>query len=100
MASYGWSAQRMLSEGNVIVARKHQIEYQQPTMLNDEIEIATWLSDVRRVSALRHFTITRVRDGVELARIQTLGIWINIATGKPLRFSQQMLDDFAPNVSQ
>ena len=100
VAAYKWSATRMLAEGCVIVARKHQIEYLQPALLNDEVEIATWVSDVRRVSALRHFTITRVSDGVELARIHTVGVWINIASGQPMRFPQQLLDDFAPNVSQ
>lgn len=100
VAAHGWSAQRMLAEGSVIVARRNQIEYLQPALLDDEIEISTWLSDVKRVSALRHYTITRMRDGVELARVHTLGVWMNIATGQPARFPAQMLHDFAPNTAE
>ena len=69
----------------------------QDEVLDDEIEIATWISDVRRVSAMRHYTITRVRDGVLLARVNSLGVWLNLATGQPARFPAELLADFAPN---
>lgn len=99
IAAFQWPVARMIREGCAIVARKHQIEYLQPAMLDDEIEITTWASQVRRVSALRHYTITRVSDGVLLARVHTLGVWMNLKAGQPSRFPQQLIDDFAPNLA-
>jgi acyl-CoA thioester hydrolase len=98
IAHFKWPITRMMVEGCAIVARKNQIEYLQTALLNDEIEVATWASDVKRVSATRHYTITRVSDGVLLARMNTLGVWMNLKTGLPLRFPQELLADFAPNI--
>jgi acyl-CoA thioester hydrolase len=98
IAAHRWPISRMMAEGCAIVARKHQIEYLQAGVLDDEIEIATWASDVKRASAVRHYAISRVSDGVLLARVRTLGVWMNLKTGQPTRFPQTLLDDFAPNL--
>ncbi|HEY3290643.1 MAG TPA: acyl-CoA thioesterase [Anaerolineae bacterium] len=99
IAAHGWPITRMIDEGCAIVVRKNQVEYLQAAVLNDEIEIATWISDVRRVSARRHYVITRVNDGVVLARIHSLGVWVNLDTGAPTKFPAQFVADFAPNTS-
>jgi acyl-CoA thioester hydrolase len=100
IAAYKWPIKRMIATGCAIVARKNQIEYLQAATLDDEIEVATWASDVKRVSAMRHYTITRVSDGVLLARVNTLGVWMNLASGQPLRFPPELIADFAPNIVQ
>ncbi|MCL5995329.1 MAG: acyl-CoA thioesterase [Chloroflexi bacterium] len=99
IAAHRWPISRMLQTGCAIVARKNQVEYLQPAVLDDEIEVATWVSDVKRVSALRHYTVTRVSDNALLARVHMLGVWMNLSTGQPCRFPQELLDDFAPNVA-
>jgi acyl-CoA thioesterase FadM len=68
--------------------------------LGDELDIAVWISDVKRATAMRHFTITRVRDGELLARAHIVGVCAEIATGAPRRIPQELLDDFAPNIVQ
>lgn len=100
VAAYGWPVQRMIDAGFAILLRMNQIQYLQPAYLDDELEITTWVSDVRRSSALRHYTITRVSDGALLTRIHTLGVWVDLATGRPVRISAEMLDDFAPNIAE
>jgi acyl-CoA thioester hydrolase len=99
IAAHHWPVQRMMAEGHAILIRRHQIQYLQPALLGDELEIDTWVSQVKRATALRHYTITRVRDGALLARVHSLGVWVNLATGVPSRFPPQFLDDFAPNLS-
>ena len=99
IAAYKWPITRMMDQGCAIVARKNQVEYLAPAMMDDEIEIATWLSDVRRVSAQRHYTITRVSDGTMLARVHTLSVWMNLQSGRPVRFPDEMLSDFAPSIA-
>jgi acyl-CoA thioester hydrolase len=98
-AAHGWPMARMQAEGFAIVARRHQIEYQQPAVLDDELELATWISDVKRATAVRHYRVARVRDGALLARARTLWVWVDLKTGRPIRTPDTFLADFAPNIA-
>lgn len=97
--AHGWPLARMTAAGFAILARRHRIEYVQPAVLGDELELATWISDVRRTTALRQFRITRVRDGELLVRAQTLWTWVDTATGRPIRIPAEFLADFKANMS-
>ena len=94
---FKWPAQRMRDEGGAILIRKHHIQYMQPALLDDEIEVASYVYDVKRASAMRYYSITRVSDGALLARVNSLGVWVDLKTGQPARFPAQFLADFAPN---
>jgi acyl-CoA thioester hydrolase len=96
-AAYGWPLARMQAEGFAIVARRHQIEYRQPAVLDDELELATWVSDVKRASAVRHYTITR--DSTLLAQARTRWVWADAKTGRPVRIPDAFLADFTPNIT-
>lgn len=98
VAAHGWPAPRMMAAGFAIFIRRHQIEYLLPGRLDDELEIATWASQVRRSTAVRHYTITRRGDKRLLARVHSLGVWINLATGRPIRIPPDFIADFAPNL--
>jgi acyl-CoA thioester hydrolase len=97
-AAYDWPVERMTAAGFAIIVRRHRIQYRQPARLNDELEVATWVSDVKRATAIRHYTITRAGDETLIARVHTLYVWVDITTGQPLRISPQFLADFAPNI--
>jgi acyl-CoA thioester hydrolase len=99
IAAHGWPAARMAAEGFAIILRRHRMVCISPVGPDDELEVATWVSDVKRVSATRHYTIARRRDGALLARVDTLGVWVNLATGRPIRIPDQCATDFAPNVA-
>jgi acyl-CoA thioester hydrolase len=98
-AAHNWPLARMWAEGFAVVARRHQIEYRQPAVLDDELELATWVSNVKRATAIRHFTITRVSDGALLARARTLWVWVDVKTERPIRIPTAFLTDFAPNIT-
>ncbi|MBX7256817.1 MAG: thioesterase family protein [Candidatus Hydrogenedentes bacterium] len=66
--SAGWTPERMRAEGVWLIARKHRIEYRQPAVLADDLEVATWVSDAGEDRFVRHYAITRIGDGVVLAR--------------------------------
>lgn len=95
-AHFGWPIARCLAEGFGIVARSHHIEYHQPARLDDEITISTYVIDVRRFAATRYFAITR--DDTLLARVRTLWVWIDMATGKPIRIPEVFAADFGANI--
>ncbi|HZY44678.1 MAG TPA: acyl-CoA thioesterase, partial [Anaerolineae bacterium] len=98
LPQYGWPIERMREHGLAIIVRRHRIEYLQPALLGDEVEISTWVSNMRRASGTRHFMIGRAADHQLLARINTLALSINPITGLPTRPPDQFLSDFAPNI--
>jgi len=95
MAAHGWPLERLRSEGATLVARRHQIEYLQPALLDDELELATWASNVTEDSFMRHYTITRVNDGEVLDQVHSVYCWIDIAARRSVRISSAFLVDFA-----
>jgi len=97
-AAYDWPVVRMQAGGFAVVARRHQIEYRQPALLNDELELATWLSDVERTSAVRHYTVRRVSDGALMARARSLLGWVDMETEQPVAIPAAFLEDIAPNI--
>jgi acyl-CoA thioesterase FadM len=62
------------------------------------LEVATWVSDVRRTNAVRHSSLTRLDDGGLVARAHSYYAWVDIATGRPIRIPAQFLQDFAANI--
>ena len=98
IAAHHWPAARMVAQGFAIILRRHQIENLASAALDDELEIATWVSNVQRASATRHYTIRRVADGTLLTRVDTLGVWVDLMSGRPIRIPPDFLADFAPNL--
>ena len=94
---FKWPMQQMMDEGRAILIRKHQIQYLQPALFDDEVEIASYVYDVKRTSAMRYYSITRVSDGALLAQVNSLGVWVDLSTGQPARFPTEFLADFAGN---
>ena len=99
IAAHGWPPERMAADGFAIILRRHDAVFATPACLGEEVEIATWVSDVRRISAMRHYTIRRIANGMLLARIDTLGVWVDLATGRPIRVPADFARDFMPNVA-
>jgi acyl-CoA thioester hydrolase len=67
-AAIGWSQARMQEDGLIIQIQRYQIEYRQPGLLGDELELATWTADVTGTTARRYSTVSRVGDGELLAQ--------------------------------
>lgn len=96
--AHGWPMERMLAMGMGIVARRYRIEYRLPALMSDELEIATYVSDARRSTAVRHYTIRRAADGELLVRANVLWVWIDLATGRPRRIPPEFRESFQDNM--
>jgi len=99
IAAYKWPVSRMLDQGFGILLRRNQVQYLQPALLEDELEISTWFSNPRFATAIRHYEIKRVSDGALLARVHALGVWVDLNSGRLIRIPKEMLEDFAPNLA-
>src|SRR5689334_25369565 len=51
------------AENTTWYAREHRIEYLFPAFLGEELEVRTWLSEVKRVRAYRRYEFVRKSDG-------------------------------------
>lgn len=100
IAAHNWPWQRMAAEGFAIILRRTQVQYLQPALYNDELEVSTWVSNVRRSTAVRHYAIHRVSDGALLVQAHTLGVWLDLKTYRPIRIPSGFLADFAPNIAE
>jgi acyl-CoA thioester hydrolase len=96
----GWDVERMRGEGFAPFARRHRIEYRQQAILGEELTISTYLSDVRRMSAARHFIISRAADGALLAQAQSLWLFVNLKTGGLVRLNPTFIADFAASIAE
>ena len=96
---YDWPASRMTAAGFAIVARRYRLEYREPAVMGDTLILNTWLSDLRRATAVRHYELSRVSDGALCVRAQCLWVWVDAQTQKPIRIPKDFTADFANNVS-
>ena len=99
LAARGWPLSRIDSEGFAITTRSHRIAYKQPALLDNRLELTTWLSDIQQTTAVRHTTITRTNDGAEVSRARTVHAWVNLETGQPQAIPQALLADIASTIA-
>lgn len=95
----GWGMERLAEEGLAVVARSHRIQYLRPALHGDDVEIETWLSEVRRVSARRHYVVRRVSDGLVLARAETRVASLRREDMTPAAMPEVMRQAFAPQTA-
>jgi acyl-CoA thioester hydrolase len=69
--------------GATWVVREHRIEYLLPAFANEEIEIKTWVENIRRVRSLRKYEFIRKADGKTLVRGETDWVFVDLQTGAP-----------------
>jgi acyl-CoA thioester hydrolase len=95
LGALGWPVSHLEAEGVAIATRTHRIEYRQPALLDDELEIATWLSDIVNATAVRHTRFTRPADGAVIARARTVHAWADLKTGEPVGMPASLAADMA-----
>lgn len=72
------------------VIREHRIEYLLPAFAGEELEIRTWVENVRRVRSLRKYEFVRKSDGKVLVRGETDWVFVDTETGKPLAIPESV----------
>jgi acyl-CoA thioester hydrolase len=69
--------------GATWVVRSHKIEYLVPAHGGEEIEVCTWIANLRRVRSLRRYAFVRTIDKVLLVRGETEWVFIDLESGRP-----------------
>ena len=65
------------------VVREHKIEYLFPAFAGEELEIRTWVENIRRVRSLRKYEFVRKSDRRMLVRGETDWVFVDVKTGAP-----------------
>ncbi|RPJ23516.1 MAG: acyl-CoA thioesterase [Chloroflexi bacterium] len=77
------------------VIREHRIEYFLPAFAGEEIEIKTWVDNVRRVRSLRKYEFVRKSDGKILVKGETEWVFVDAKTGAPRAIPAEVSKVFA-----
>ncbi len=75
--------------------REHRIEYLLPAFEGEEIEIRTWVENIRRVRSLRKYEFVRRSDGKVLVRGETDWVFVDAKTGAPRAIPEAVVRVFA-----
>ncbi len=78
--------------GATWVVRSHRIEYLAPAFAGEEIEVRTWVANVRRVRSLRRYEFARVVDEQLLVRGETEWVFVDARDGRPILIPEQIMN--------
>ena len=81
--------------GATWVVREHKIEYLLPAFANEEIEIRTWVENVRRVRSLRRYEFVRKSDSKTLVRGETDWVFVDVKTDAPRAIPEEVAKVFS-----
>jgi len=76
------------------VIREHRIEYLLPAFEGEEIEIRTWVENIRKVRSLRKYEFVRKADGKLLVKGETDWVFVDIKTGNPRAIPEEAINVF------
>jgi acyl-CoA thioester hydrolase len=115
-AAAGWPSSRLREHGGVFIARRHEIDFLQPAIEGDLLQVRTWAESMSGARALRAYEITRLdraeggsppQDGLVdaanvepiardrlLVRARTEWAFVDVAAGRPRRIPAAVRDDF------
>ncbi len=77
------------------VVREHKVEYLVPAFAGEEIQIRTWVENIRRVRSLRKYEFVRKSDGKLLVRGETDWVFVDARTGSLRAIPQEVIDVFS-----
>lgn len=96
-AALGISIERCLELDRGMAVLRSQIAYARPALLDDQVEVATWLlPSSGRLRVRRRFQARRVADGVTLARAEIEYACIELSSGRPVRPPAEFDDKYSP----
>lgn len=83
------------SLGATWVVRSHHVEYFLPVFAGEEIEVRTWVVNIRRVRSLRRYEFLRKQGGNILVKGETDWVFVDVKNGMPLAIPLQVQSLFS-----
>jgi len=92
----GYSPAWYRERGAGWVIRQLSIRYHLQASYDDELDVITWVADMKRVTSNREYKMTRASDGASVARARVNWVYIDLKTGQPIRLPKEFERDFDP----
>lgn len=93
-SSLGFTVHKFLEDNACFVVRRHEVDYLAPAYLGEDLIVDTWIIDMKEKKSTRVYNIKRKSDGRILIRAQTLWVYIDLATGKPIEIPAKITEPF------
>ncbi len=90
----GWPLERYLAAGAGWFVRSHYIEYLRPAFAGDELAVHTWVAGITSRSSPRRYRFVREADGHSVANAETLWVFVDFASGRPVRIPDEVAGSF------
>ena len=87
------SAEAQESIGWVVL--RHEIDYNAPARVGDDVVLRTWVGEATRLRFKRFTEIRRSSDGELLSTTRTIWCPINAQTGRPIRLPPEVREQFS-----
>jgi acyl-CoA thioester hydrolase len=94
--SLGYSRRWLMDTGLMWFVARHEIDYLAEVGPHDELVIATWVRDMRKVKSWRDYVIARPEDQTVVCRAATLWVLVGLDTRRPQRIPADMAARFSP----
>ncbi len=91
----GWDMARYEAAGGGWVVRQHTVTYKRPALLGQTLTVATWVASMASRQSLRRYRFWRAADAAVVAEAETLWMYIDLASGRPLRIPDEVSGAFA-----
>jgi acyl-CoA thioester hydrolase len=76
------------------VIREHRIEYLLPAFEGEEVEIRTWVENIRKVRSLRKYEFVRKADDKVLVKGETDWVFVDTKSGHLLAIPEEVKNVF------
>jgi len=90
----GWPLERYLAAGAGWFVRSHFIEYLQPAFAGDALLLYTWVKGMAGRTSARRYLVLREQDGVAVAKAETLWVFVDFRSGRPVRIPPEVVAAF------
>ncbi len=102
MDNAGWTRADLLAEGWMWFVARHEIDYIAEVLPGDQVYMATWVRDLRRVKSWRDSILWRIEDGEPriVCTASTLWVLVLLETRRPCSVPADMaaaLEPLHPN---
>ena len=91
----GSSLSDCLANGGSWFAREHTMTYLAAAFEGNQLTIATWISELTKISCMRYYKVTRDSDNKELFRGKTFWVFVNADNGRPMKIPLAIHNCFA-----
>jgi acyl-CoA thioester hydrolase len=96
LAAAGWSPARLRERGLAVANRRVHIQYQEPALWGDALDIVTYLSGIGETGGVRYVAIKRISDGADIVKLVADWELADLETGE----SRPLPDPFRQDIRE